>query len=180
MTEETQATPKAIEPPATAASAPAQGADSPEAEAPAPAAPKAPKKPAPHAKVQRAPARTAGAEAVAKEGAEKPAPVRTAVAKPTKKAARTEAPTPAEPPKPTKAKKLAVPKPKLVRDSFTLPADDYALFASLKQRALQGGVEVKKSELLRAGLAMLARADDASFLAAVGGVERIKTGRPKK
>lgn len=81
---------------------------------------------------------------------------------------------------PATAKKQAPAKPKLVRDSFTLPEADYALFASLKQRALKGGTEVKMSELLRAALAMLARADDAEFLNAVGQVERIKTGRPKK
>ena len=81
---------------------------------------------------------------------------------------------------PATAKKHTPAKPKLVRDSFTLPEADYALFASLKQRALTGGAEVKKSELLRAALAMLARADDAEFLKAVGQVERIKTGRPKK
>lgn len=181
MNEETQATPKGVEAPVTPA--PAQAAVSLEAEAPATAALKGPRKPASQAKPQRAPAATAGAEAAAKEGAEKTAPARKAAAKPAKKvaaAATVEAPAPAEPPKPTKAKKHAAAKPKLVRDSFTLPEDDYALFASLKQRALKGGVEVKKSELLRAGLAVLARADDASFLEAVGLVERIKTGRPKK
>ena len=112
-----------------------------------------------------------------------PAPARKRAAPPVKNAAAVDAPAPAEPPKATKAtkaKKHAPAKPKLVRDSVTLPENDYALFASLKQRALKSGAEVKKSELLRAGLAMLALADDAAFLEAVGRIERIKTGRPKK
>ena len=71
-------------------------------------------------------------------------------------------------------------KAKLVRDSFTFPEDDYALFASLKQRALNAGREIKKSELLRAGLATLTAMSDGDLLATLDGVERIKTGRPSK
>lgn len=71
-------------------------------------------------------------------------------------------------------------KPKLVRDSFTFPENDYALFASLKQRALSAGREIKKSELLRAGLAALTAMSDGDLLATLDGVERIKTGRPSK
>ena len=44
---------------------------------------------------------------------------------------------------------------KLVRDSFTMPADDFALVAVLKGRALQVQRPAKKSELLRAGLQAL-------------------------
>lgn len=82
--------------------------------------------------------------------------------------------------KEAKVKKAPVKKEKLVRDSFTLPESDYALFATLKQRALAAGNEVKKSELLRAALAVLSALPDAAFVKAVGAVERIKTGRPKK
>ncbi|QID19135.1 hypothetical protein G3580_16825 [Nitrogeniibacter mangrovi] len=68
----------------------------------------------------------------------------------------------------------------MVRDSFTFPESDYALFAALKRRALAGGAEVKKSELLRAGLQWLASLEDARLVETLGRVERIKTGRPKK
>ncbi|SDH72337.1 hypothetical protein [Propionivibrio dicarboxylicus] len=81
-------------------------------------------------------------------------------------------------PKPPKAEKAK--KPKLVRDSFTIPQDDYALFAALKQRALTLGIEIKKSELLRAGIVMLNTLDNGDFARAVAAIERIKTGRPKK
>ena len=69
-------------------------------------------------------------------------------------------------------------KPKLVRDGFTMPEADYALLGALKKRALHAGHEVKKSELLRAGLRALAAMPDAAYIGALEGVERIKPGRP--
>ena len=77
-------------------------------------------------------------------------------------------------------KKQTPKKIKLIRDSFSIPETDYVLFATLKQRALAAGIDVKKSEVLRAALATLAKLDDAALVAAIGLVERIKTGRPKK
>lgn len=81
-------------------------------------------------------------------------------------------------PKPVKEPKVR--KPKLIRDSFTFPEADYALLAELKQRALAEGHDIKKSELLRAGLLALAAMPAKSFLARLSKVERIKTGRPGK
>lgn len=69
-------------------------------------------------------------------------------------------------------------KPKLVRDGYTMPEADYALLGALKKRALHAGHEVKKSELLRAGLRALAAMPDASFISALEAIERIKPGRP--
>ena len=69
---------------------------------------------------------------------------------------------------------------KLIRDSYAMPEAEYAQIAQLKQRLLELGETVKKSELLRAGLAQLATLDDAALQAAMAGVERIKTGRPAK
>ncbi len=95
-------------------------------------------------------------------------------AKPVKaKAAKVEKPAKAE--KPVKAKK-----PKLVRDSYAMPETEYAQIAQLKKRLSALGSEVKKSELLRAGVAVLAALDDAALKAATDRVERIKTGRPAK
>ena len=68
---------------------------------------------------------------------------------------------------------------KLVRDGFTMPAPEYAAFDALKQRALAQAHPVKKSELLRAGIKLLSRLDDAALLAALKDVPPIKTGRPK-
>ena len=70
-------------------------------------------------------------------------------------------------------------KPKLVRDSFTIPKDEYAVIETLKQRAATLAQPVKKSELLRAGLKVLAAMSDSSLRAAIQAVPSIKTGRPK-
>ena len=72
-----------------------------------------------------------------------------------------------------KAKKV-----KLVRDSFCMPKDEYAQIELLKQRLLTLGKAVKKSELLRAGVLALARADDDSLQAYLEAVPNLKTGRP--
>ena len=122
----------------------------------------------------------------------KPDPTRPARAK------KTAAPAPAEPlaqagqaaaaakppktAKPVKAAKPAKPekprKPKLVRDSFTIPKDEYEAIDTLKQRAAMLGRPSKKSELLRAGLKALAALGDAELLAALAVVPALKTGRP--
>ena len=70
-------------------------------------------------------------------------------------------------------------KEKLVRDSFTMPIADYALIDALKQRALKAAHPAKKSELLRAGLQLLASLSDTAMLKALKNVPPLKTGRPK-
>lgn len=82
--------------------------------------------------------------------------------------------------KPKSEKLLKDKKPKLVRDSFTIPKLEYLLLDQLKQRSGTLGTPVKKSELIRAGIKALAAMADASFLAAVKAVPTIKTGRPSK
>ena len=71
-------------------------------------------------------------------------------------------------------------KPKLVRDSFTIPKAEYTVLDELKQRTGKLAVAAKKSELIRAGIKALAAMSDAAFLAALKAVPAIKTGRPKK
>ncbi len=80
-----------------------------------------------------------------------------------------------DPPQPTRKAPKAK-KPKLVRDSFTMPEDEYRQIAALKKRM----AGVKKSELLRAGIALLASLNDAQLTATLAKVVRIKTGRPSK
>ena len=77
------------------------------------------------------------------------------------------------------AKPAKVHKPKLVRDSFTIPKDEYQVLAELKSRALGLEVQVRKSELLRAGIQALSSMTDRSFLSAIAAVPTLKTGRPK-
>ena len=76
--------------------------------------------------------------------------------------------------KPSKAR------PRLVRDSFTMPEDDFALISMLKSTALERRRAAKKSELLRAGLHALAGLDAEALVASLERLEPVKTGRPKK
>jgi len=97
-------------------------------------------------------------------------PVKKAASKPALLAAKT-----AKAGKPVKTKK-----PKLVRDSFTMPEGEYALIAALKKRCLAAGMPAKKSEILRAAVANLAKLSDASVVTALRRLDVIKTGRPAK
>ncbi len=146
-------TPKAAATPAPSAKAPARKA------APQPAVSKVatPKAPAANQPAAKAPAtkRTASKAIVAKPAAAKPV-----AAKPTKAEAK---------PK----------KPKLVRDSFTIPKDEYAGIDTLKERSVALGRPAKKSELLRAGLMALLAMSPNALHAALEAVPTIKTGRPK-
>lgn len=82
--------------------------------------------------------------------------------------AKTAKPAPVQKPK----------KPKLVRDSFTIPKAEYLVLDELKARAVKLTRPTKKSELLRAGIKALAALSDAAFLTALEQVPAIKTGRP--
>ena len=146
-------TPKAAATPAPSAKAPARKAV-PKPTVSKVATPKAPaaKKPAAKAPATK---RTASKAIVAKPAAAKPV-----AAKPTKAEAK---------PK----------KPKLVRDSFTIPKDEYAGIDTLKERSVALGRPAKKSELLRAGLMALLAMSPNALHAALEAVPTIKTGRPK-
>lgn len=80
-------------------------------------------------------------------------------------------------PKKTEAKPAKI---KMIRDSFTFPEADHSQLAALKKRVVALGQDVKKGELVRAGIALLTALDDKALLGAVTKVDRLKTGRPKK
>lgn len=103
----------------------------------------------------------------------KPSPLKTAAKTPAKTLVGK------KPASPVKTVKLEKPKkPKLVRDSFTIPKAEYVVLDDLKQRAAKLTRPAKKSELLRAGIKALAALSDAAFLTALEQVPAIKTGRP--
>lgn len=79
-----------------------------------------------------------------------------------------------------KPEAVAVERIKLVRDSFTMPRDDYDLIAKLKARAIEFKRPTKKSELLRAGLQQLAALNEKQLRAALTALQPVQTGRPKK
>lgn len=112
------------------------------------------------------------------EKVDAPAPVASGLPKASKKSAVTKV----EPVVPgTKSVKGEKPKKhKMVRDSFTMPHDDYVHISTIKERCLKAGIGVKKSEVLRAALATLAKLSDANLVKAMSQIEAIKTGRPAK
>lgn len=69
-------------------------------------------------------------------------------------------------------------KPKLVRDSFTIPKAEYDLLSALKARAIRLKQPAKKSELLRAGIKLLVGLSDSAFRTALVAIPALKTGRP--
>lgn len=89
-------------------------------------------------------------------------------------------PEPAGQPKAAPAKAEKPKKPKLVRDSFTMPEDEYALLAKIKKQCVAAGFEIKKSELLRIGVSLLAGMDPKKLQSAQKSLPELKAGRPKK
>jgi hypothetical protein len=71
-------------------------------------------------------------------------------------------------------------KDKLVRDSFIMPKSEYEVIGVLKERCLRSGLPAKKSEVLRAAIAHLAKLSDSSLARSIRSLTIIKTGRPKK
>jgi hypothetical protein len=71
-------------------------------------------------------------------------------------------------------------KPKLVRDSFTMPEDEYRLLGEIKKNCLRDGFNAKKSELLRIGVALVRDLSTAELKKKLGDLVPLKTGRPKK
>ncbi len=81
---------------------------------------------------------------------------------------------------PRLAKVKAPKRERLIRDTFTLPESDYLLLSECKKRGLSLQLELRKSEIIRAGLKLLSKQDETNFMKAVTNVEKIKTGRPKE
>lgn len=77
-------------------------------------------------------------------------------------------------------KKEKVKKPKLVRDSFTMPEAEYKVLGEVKKNCLKAGIEVKKSELLRVGVALIREMDPGKLQAVLATLPSLKAGRPKK
>ena len=76
--------------------------------------------------------------------------------------------------------KEKVKKPKLIRDSFTMPEIEYAVLGQVKKSCLKAGIEVKKSELLRAGVALIEGLDIDQLKIVMASLTPLKAGRPKK
>ncbi|MDV3351307.1 hypothetical protein QGP82_21565 [Leptothoe sp. LEGE 181152] len=77
-------------------------------------------------------------------------------------------------------KKTKLPKPKVIRDSFSLPKDDYGLIKVLQKRYLGLTQSINKSEVIRVGLHALVKMPDTELIKAISTLKKVKTGRPKK
>ena len=80
--------------------------------------------------------------------------------------------------KSTKATKTV--KTKLVRDSFAIPEKEYAALVAVKKTCLKAGLEIKKTELIRIGIALVNTLTTAKIKTAQAKLTQISAGRPKK
>jgi hypothetical protein len=124
----------------------------------------APKRPAPAAKKPAAKRATPAAKAAKA----KPSLNGTGAKAPAKGKAKPAAP------------KEKIKKSKLVRDSFTMPETEYQGLSDVKKACLKAGFEVKKSELLRIGVALIRKMDAAALKGMLASLPPLKAGRPKK
>lgn len=67
---------------------------------------------------------------------------------------------------------------KVIRDSFTIPGDEYELISRIKRRCMKAGISANKSEVLRAGLTALDAMPDRELARLFQNLTRVKTGRP--
>jgi hypothetical protein len=134
----------------------------------------------PAVKAASKPAAKPAVKAVARKAPAK-SPV-ASVRKPAVKAAtpKPAAALPAAPPQPADAPAGdKVRKAKLVRDSFTMPEQEYAVLGQVKKACIKAGFEIKKSELLRIGVALISQLDMATLQKVLGSLPQLKTGRPR-
>lgn len=80
--------------------------------------------------------------------------------------------------KATKATKTV--KTKLIRDSFAIPEKEYAALVAVKKTCLKAGLEIKKTELIRIGIALVNDLTTAKIKTAQARLTQISAGRPKK
>jgi hypothetical protein len=92
-------------------------------------------------------------------------------------AARPVAKTAAVSPKPNGQKQK---KPKRVSGRYKMTEAEYAQLSALKTRVMLSGTSIRRSELLRAGLMLLATLDDVQLKKALAKIEVIKPGRAPK
>lgn len=66
---------------------------------------------------------------------------------------------------------------KVIRDSFPFPEIEYSILSELKKTCIAEGIQVKRGEILRAGLQLLTHLTLPELKLAIGKVEKIE---PKK
>jgi hypothetical protein len=71
-------------------------------------------------------------------------------------------------------------RPKMVRDSFTMPESEYKVLGEVKRACLKAGIEIKKSELLRIGVELIRQTEVDKLKSVLATLAPLKAGRPKK
>jgi hypothetical protein len=67
---------------------------------------------------------------------------------------------------------------KVVRDSFTMPEEDYALIERVRHLCLKKMMVVNKSEVLRVGVQLLNALPEKEIVERIKALPKVKTGRP--
>ena len=67
---------------------------------------------------------------------------------------------------------------KVIRDTFSMPGAEYDVIAKVKDRCLEKKVVVNKSQVVRAGLALLEAVSDRELLDVISRLTKVKAGRP--
>ncbi len=127
--------------------------------------------------VARAARKTTAVKPAAQKVAAVKAPARPAAAKAKPKAVPKAVPKAAAPAEQVREKAR---KSRLVRDSFTMPEHEYEVIGQVKKSCLKAGFEIKKSELLRIGVALISQLDLATLQNVLASLPQLKTGRPRK
>ena len=71
-------------------------------------------------------------------------------------------------------------KSRLIRDSFTIPEDEYQVLVATKKRIIKSGLEVRKTEIVRIGLALVGKVGLAELKKHLGALKKLQSGRPKR
>ncbi len=74
---------------------------------------------------------------------------------------------------------MPAPKEEIVRANFTVLQSDIDLIDSVKKRCLLLGIETNKSELVRAGISVLAKLSDTKLRETLASLPKPKIGRKK-
>ena len=72
-----------------------------------------------------------------------------------------------------------VPVVRVMREAFTIPEAEHGQIETVREALLSQAIAVSKSEVLRAGLLLLAEASVEKQKQTFERLERVKTGRPK-
>lgn len=74
---------------------------------------------------------------------------------------------------------MPAPKEEIVRANFTVLQSDIELIAEIKKRCLLLGIETNKSELVRAGISVLAKLSSPKLRDVLASLPKPKIGRKK-